>query len=155
MNKNIIILSIFIMLATFFLQNCCSNKISYKIKNKENNFMELRAELKLKDFAEFELLAKRIKLKSGEYLPNSEDFRVEIYDEYSNLIFNSNYKQNYFMAISKVKPEEIGDSYKYSYKWDYKDNFGKKIKKGEYIAKLLIPSEPENYSVFINFRIEN
>jgi hypothetical protein len=151
--KQLKILLLFI-LGTIFLQNCCTGNISSKSNKISDEFMELSAELTINTNANFELTARRIQIKDDEYLPNSEDFRVEIYDNSGNLIFNSNYQKNYFMAIMKVKPEQSGDVYIYKYSWDYTNNFGKKVPKGEYSAKLIIPAEPKNYSVNLNFQVD-
>lgn len=130
----------------------CSSFKEYSNES-ENAFMKLNGKITLDSLAKFELKVQRIKSADGEYLPNSEDFRVEIYDNELNLIFSSNFEQNYMMAIGKVEPVEVGETKSYAFEWNYLSNFSKQVSKGKYLAKLIIPAEPENYFVDIDFEI--
>jgi len=121
----------------------------------ENNFMKLKATFKKIDdnSVKFMLKAERLQQKTDEYLPNSENFRVEIYDNNNSLIFNSDFEQNYLMVIGDVEPKEIGQTTEYEYIWDKRNNYKKAVPKGKYRAKLIIPAAPEIYSITFDFEI--
>ena len=134
--------------------SCKSVKDDCSIES-ENNFMKLKVYYKKVDdnYIKFILKAERLQLKENEYLPNSENFRVEIYDNESSLIFNSDFEKNYLMVIGDVQPKEIGQTTDYEYTWDKKNNYKKAIPKGKYRAKLIIPAAPEIYSISIDFEV--
>ena len=100
------------------------------------------------------LSALRKSLPPKEYLPSSEDFRAEIFNQKSVLVWSSNFNKNFLQAKQPVKPLNIGDYYIYSIIWNSKNNNGVKANPGDYILKLTIPSQPYPYFVTFNFQNE-
>jgi hypothetical protein len=121
----------------------------------EDNYMKLKATYKKVDenSVKFMLKAERLQQKADEYLPNSENFRVEIYDNENSLIYNSDFEKNYLMVIGDVQPKEVGQTQEYEYTWDKKNNYKKAVPNGKYSAKLIIPAAPEIYSITIDFEM--
>lgn len=102
---------------------------------------------------EFMLQAKRIKI-ADEYLPNSESFRVEIFNLGGKMLFSSDYQMNYLQVIGEVEPKNIGEIHTYKYTWNRTDNNKQKIPTGKYRAILCIPAKPNHYTSTINFEIK-
>jgi hypothetical protein len=129
-----------------------------KTKNRRNEseYLEIegRFEQTDNDTGNFFLKATRLKFKPDEYLPNSESFRVEVMTSDFGKLWQSNFKQNYFQVISEVKPKNVGETYEFKLVWNMKNNEGKKVTKGNYKARLIIPSTPENYFTTIDFNIK-
>lgn len=136
------------------VQSCCSVSDNKSTNRYNDEYLELFGKIIQSDQCRFELEVKRLKQRTDEYLPNSEDFRVEILNADGKVVFNSGFGMNFFQAIQKVKPNKIDDTHKYEYSWNYLDNFGKKVKSGNYKALLIIPSQPTKYSIMINFEVE-
>lgn len=153
--SNIYFLLIF--LSVFALCKCSSANTDCKSTKKSDEFMELTGSVKKieNDFIKFSMTAKRLKVKDGEYLPNSENFRVVVFDADNTVIFNSDYEKNFFQAIMDVEPKLTGDEKEYEYIWNVKNNFSKKVPPGNYTAILSIPSLPDSYFLTVNFGIEN
>ncbi|MDA3842996.1 MAG: BsuPI-related putative proteinase inhibitor [Candidatus Kapabacteria bacterium] len=105
---------------------------------------------------EFALSVKRAHLKENEYLPSSEDLRIEVKTQSGKTIWTSTEGKNFLQVISEVKPVEVGDVHVYSMKWDGKSRSGKPFKSGTYIVELTIPAQPDNYTVTMKYeRIYN
>lgn len=102
----------------------------------------------------FILKAKRIKLVKNEYLPSSENFVIEIYDNNGNQVWSSSYNKNFFMVITDVQPKNVGDSHTYTMEWNLKINDNKNINKGNYKVNFIIPAKPKSYICSQNFEIE-
>ena len=100
------------------------------------------------------MIALRKSMPGKEYLSSSEDFRAELFGPKGNLIWNTNYKQNYMQAKQPVKPLNIGDYYLYSTIWNGKNNNDVKISDGEFSLKLTIPAQPKPYFVTLNLKTE-
>jgi flagellar hook assembly protein FlgD len=58
---------------------------------------------------------------------------------------------NYLQVILQVRPEKIGDTYKYSLEWNGQTNKGVPATPGNYTANLIIPARPNQYSSTIQF----
>jgi len=144
-------LSLFILL--FF--SACSTTDTEKTNSNFPEIMELTGKFDtIEDgFAKFTLTARRIKAVDDEYLPSSENFRVEIFSEKGQMVWNSSKGQNFFMVISDLEPKKEGDSKTYEIIWNFNNNDNKKVKLGKYFAYLIIPSKPENYKCRIEFEI--
>ena len=136
----------------FFIFLSCSS-VDTK-KNQSEEAMELVPSISLMDDggAEFSLIATRFADVPNEYLPNSEDFRVEIFSAKGNLIWNSNFGMNYLQVIMNVKPEKVGENYKYSIEWNGQTNSGSRAAAGNYTANLTIPAKPKHYTSTIQFQ---
>jgi len=99
----------------------------------------------------FTVTATRLANVINEYIPTSEEFRVEILSGKGNLIWSSNFGMNYLQVILQVRPEKIGDTYKYSLEWNGQTNKGVPATPGNYTANLIIPARPNQYSSTIQF----
>ncbi|MBE2188754.1 MAG: hypothetical protein IAE98_04730 [Candidatus Kapabacteria bacterium] len=106
------------------------------------------------DYITFAVKVVRNRIVEGEYLPSSEDLRIQISDSNGKLIWNSNHNMNFMMAIGDVKPIKIGDTHEYTLEWNKSDNDGKKMPSGIYNARLIIPAQPNNYSTSLAFKLE-
>jgi hypothetical protein len=82
----------------------------------------------------------------GEYIPDSQILIVEIMSLDGKLAWNSGNGKNFLQMIMNVKPEIIGEFYKYEIIWDGKDNNGKILNPGKYTINYIIPAKPESYS---------
>jgi hypothetical protein len=100
------------------------------------------------------LIALRKSMPGKEYLSSSEDFRVELFGPKGNLIWCTNYKQNYMQAKQPVKPLNIGDYYLYSTVWNGRNNNDVRILEGDFALKLSIPAQPNPYFVTLNMKTE-
>jgi hypothetical protein len=102
----------------------------------------------------FIVKATRLKLIDNEYFPDSEVFRVKVFDKSGKLIWQSNKGQNFFMAIQDVLPLETGQTHEYRLSWDKTDNKGNLVPPGDYTAELILPSKPFEYKSNMEFTIE-
>lgn len=136
--------------------SCKSVKNNQKKIIDDSIIMKLEGKLQIVDenFIKFILTATRKKLIENEYMPNSENFRIEIFDDEMNLIFNSDFEHHFLMVISDVKPVKIGETEEYQHLWNMKGNDGKRIKKGKYTANLIIPAMPNVYTTSVEFEIK-
>jgi hypothetical protein len=82
----------------------------------------------------------------SEYIPDSQTLIVEILSHDGKTAWNSGKGKNFMQMIMNVKPEIIGESYKYEIIWDGKDNNGKPLNPGRYTFNFIIPAKPESYS---------
>ncbi len=90
-----------------------------------------------------------------EYLPSSEDFRIEIVSQKGKTAFNSHKGQAFLTVIKEVNPQRVGSMYEYSYPWFGKSDGGYILLEGDYSARLFIPAVPNPYGKIINFYWEN
>lgn len=149
--KIALILSIILILSS-----CCSTKES-KSKSNHPEIMELygKYEQLNENMAKFILKAKRLATVDREYIPNSDVFRVNVFDQNGNLIWDSSFENNYLQVITNVEPVNVGDEHTYELHWNFSINNSKsKAKPGNYTALLMIPSKPNIYSCKIDFEIE-
>lgn len=147
--QKIVFLSIIFLILSLFA--CSSSK-----NQNFNEFMNLNCTIENLENGnmKFILNAKRIKLVENEYLPSSENFVVEIYDNNGNQVWSSSYNKNFFMVITDVLPKNVGDSHTYTMEWNLKGNDNKTINKGNFIVKFIIPSKPKPYICSQNLVIE-
>lgn len=96
----------------------------------------------------FKLEAKRNYLPEGEYLPDSEAFRVEVFRNKAK-IWDSSEGKMFMTVIGKVKPQKKGETHIYKMTW----NPEKKLT-GKFTAKMIIPSKPEPYVSITEFEIK-
>lgn len=98
----------------------------------------------------FGLFAYRIK-QIEEYLPSSEDFRIEIISQKGKTVFNSNKGKAFLTVIKEILPRQVGSMNEYTYPWFGKSNSGSILLKGDYSAWVFIPGVPKSYSKIIKF----
>jgi len=133
------------------------NKQSNEIEKIQDNASEEPLELvpsvamQNDSTAVFSLTATRLANVINEYIPTSEEFRVEILSGKGNLVWSSNFGMNYLQVILQVKPEKIGETHKYSLEWNGQTNKGVPAPPGNYTANLIIPARPKHYSSTIQF----
>lgn len=141
------------MIFFLLLISCSSTNQSISSSNAPD-IMEMKASFEQKDsdLAIFTLEAKRIKIVEDEYVPSSENFVVEVYNENGSEVFSSSYMKNFFMVIGEVEPKNVDSTKVYQYEWNLKNNKGKKIEPGKYKTKLIIMAKPKSY--ISNFDIE-
>lgn len=101
--------------------------------------------------AVFSLKATRNKLVKSEYIPNSETFRVEIYNNKGELEWSSGNRANFLQVIKKVEPVNVGNSHVYSMKWFGRNSEQMPLPEGNYTVKMTIPAKPMPYVVFSKF----
>ncbi|MFH1050764.1 MAG: hypothetical protein V1779_07520 [bacterium] len=89
-----------------------------------------------------------------EYIPTSEDVRVEVLNSKNKPAYNSQTGKNYMQVINPVYPESLGDSYVYRYSWDYRNNHGQRVPSGDYTIRLIIPAKPKPYITEIKIPVE-
>ena len=97
------------------------------------------------------VLAKRIYMLQGEYLPTSESFRVLITDGKRNLVWRSDAGLAFLSVVTAVEPQATNAVHRYVMPWDGVDLGGQKVPEGEYTADLIIPSRPKPYATSIKF----
>lgn len=138
----------------FLLLISCSSTNQNMSNSNMPDIMELEAsfEQKANDLAIFTLNAKRLQIVKDEYVPSSENFLVEVYNENGSEVFSSSYMKNFFMVIGEVEPKNVNDLKTYEYEWNLKSNKGKNVDPGKYKAKLIIVAKPKSY--FCNLDIE-
>ncbi len=106
------------------------------------------------NFITFSVKAVRNRTVEGEYLPSSEDIRIYVSDSNGKPVWNSDHNMSFTMAIGDVRPKSVGDTHEYTAAWNKKDNEGKRISPGVYNARMVIPAQPNNYSVNLAFNVE-
>lgn len=86
-----------------------------------------------------------------EWMPSSENFRVQIISAKGGEIWNSAFKRNFLTVVGKVKPEEIGGTHRYEMLWAGGTNTKEAAPAGRYTARLVIPARPVPYAATIEF----
>lgn len=99
----------------------------------------------------FALLAERLRPVNDDYHPNSEKFRVEIFNAKGALVFNSNFGMNYMQMISHVEPYRVSEKKRFEYLWDGKGNNKLPLPAGKYKAVLTMVVKPISYGAEIEF----
>ncbi|MBK6418111.1 MAG: hypothetical protein IPI29_08210 [Ignavibacteria bacterium] len=97
------------------------------------------------------VMAKRIFVPQGEYLPTSESFRVLISDGKGSVVWRSDAGLAFLSVVTLVEPQNANAIHRYVMPWDGRDLGGQKVPDGEYHADLIIPSRPKSYSASISF----
>lgn len=100
------------------------------------------------DNLKIDLFAIRVVPHSGEYLPSSEQFRVELYNYNTGKTINSSEGRNFLQVLTEVEPRIVGEYKIFSTQIE----FPKKPSILErYLIKNIIPAKPNNYTVEINY----
>ncbi len=98
------------------------------------------------------LMAKRIYVPQGEYLPTSESFRVLISDGKGSVVWRSDAGLAFLSVVTLVEPQNANAIHRYVMPWDGRDLGGQMVPDGEYHADLIIPSRPKPYTASISFK---
>lgn len=102
----------------------------------------------------FGLAVKRLQIPEKEFLPNSENFRIDISSLKGITLFSTNYNANYAQVIGKVLPAETGKCFLYSYIWNGKNNSSIRMPLGDYQIRYTIPAKPTPYFISFPYRGE-
>lgn len=138
-NKIVLSLLIIVLVA-------CSSAKEKTIDKSELKPITMNSNLeKNDDHILFITKAKRNYHREDEYLPSSEYFRVEIYNDKNDLIWNSSIGKSFMQMITDVLPKETGEEMVFQEKWEYRNNKKKRVGAGKYTAFLIIPAEPLQY----------
>lgn len=108
-----------------------------------------------KDSIEFKVEVKRLEEVEGEYLPDSEELRIEIWNENGMLAWKSSEGMNYMQVITNVKPEQVGGIHWYNFMWNGITNRGKRLLPAEYDIYFIIPAKPKPYITKMKFNPDN
>ena len=100
---------------------------------------------------DFTVTSKRNFVDEKEYIPNSEEMRLEILNSRGERIYSSNTNISYFQVIKHILPEEIGRTFNYHMFWVKRYDNGDPAPRGKYTARLTIPSRPMPYIVNLDF----
>ncbi len=99
----------------------------------------------------FSVTCKRLKINDEAYFPSSKDFVVEVYTEKDNLIWKSDLNMSYLQVITPIEPTKVDEEYTYTMEWDGIINNGKKLPRGKYKIKLILPARPIEYELTTDF----
>jgi hypothetical protein len=91
------------------------------------------------------VIAKRIFVPPGEYLPSSETFRVIISDANGYVVFRTDYERNYLQLVTDVEPLSPNQMHRYASPWNGRDLQGNVVPFGKYKCELIIPAFPKPY----------
>ena len=91
------------------------------------------------------VIARRVFIPPGEYLPTSENFRVIISDKNGTVVFRTDAVGDFLPFVSLVEPQTIGQMQRFAIPWNGKDLSGTPVPEGEYQAEILIPAHPTPY----------
>jgi hypothetical protein len=96
---------------------------------------------------EFVVRAKRIAPGvPDEYLPSSEQFRIDIQNDRGETIWSSNHGMGYATAIGKVEPDVVGEESVFSIYWDGRSSLTHTtLSPGRYRVVAQIPAKPQPY----------
>lgn len=95
------------------------------------------------------VMARRIFVPPGEYLPSSENFRVVISDGKGRVVFRSDYGASFLTLITTVEPQTPNQVQRYALPWNGRDLEGSVVPDGAYRADVIIPAHPKPYVAFI------
>lgn len=99
----------------------------------------------------FRVLARRVFVPHGEYLPSSEVFRIRVLDERGVIVWSSDTDMAFLALVSLVQPQTLGRLHIYEMPWNGRMLNGSRIKPGTYRAEFIIPSRPLEYSTSHDF----
>ncbi len=149
------LLTIFILLSflvSFFGCTCnCTKEFERELSRNEAMYLTPKVKYPDDGTVVFILEAERVKKVEDEYMPSSEDFRVEIMSDKAKVLWSSNYNKNYMMVVGDVLPKEVGETHFYEMKFTGEKNSGNELQPGKYTAFLVIPSKPNHYVRQIEF----
>ena len=119
-----------------------SKALIYQNKGISSNFEFISSAVSDSNKILFSINLKREK-EGKEYFANSEQIRLEIFNDKSELVWASNSGVNFMQVISAVLPEKTGDDFTYLIEWNLKNKIGEKAPNGDYKAKLTLLTKPK------------
>lgn len=152
-------LILFLVIGGALLNSCCNCENKNQSKYLENITQPEEQALRLKPFVKktdsvtvFGLVAERKRDVEDEYLPTSENFRVEIMTPNGKTFWNSSHDKAFLQVIGEVEPVQKGDTEEYTMPWNGQTNAGKTLPEGEYNLRMTIPAKPNPYFVESKFQ---
>lgn len=161
--KKYMLLLAIVSITVVILNSCCNcgsaqkhgGKLSVDSVITESMALYPSVEVLSDSAVSFKLRMVRLKPLENEYLPTSEDYRVEVFSEKTTLIWSSNYSSNFLQVVSDVEPLKTGESKTHEIIWKCVNNSGKKVPPDNYIVKMTVPAKPNPYKATIKFRLES
>lgn len=101
---------------------------------------------------ELGVIAKRIYVPQGEYLPTSETFRALISDGKGAVIWRSDAGMAFLSIVTNVEPQSANAVHRYVMPWDGKDIGGQRVPAGDYHVDFIVPARPKPYTTSMTFR---
>ncbi len=151
-------LILLLIIGGVLLDSCCNCGKNNQSKYLENITQPKEQAIKLEPFVQetdsvliFGMNAERKHDVDDEYLPTSENFRVEIMAPNGKTFWNSSHDKAFLQVISEVEPVQKGDTERYTMPWNGKTNAGKTLPEGEYKLRMTIPAKPNPYFVESKF----
>lgn len=95
---------------------------------------------------EIGMVAKRIYVPAGEYLPSSENFRVVIIDSKGAVVWRSDAGMSFLAVVSNVEPRQMNQVQRYALSWNGLDLQNNIVEAGDYTVEVMIPARPKSYS---------
>lgn len=97
------------------------------------------------------VIAKRVYVAQGEYLPTSETFRVLISDSKGSIVWRSDAGLAFLSIVTSVEPQTTNAVQRYFIPWTGVDLSGNQVSDGDYRVELIIPCRPTAYSASTTF----
>lgn len=91
------------------------------------------------------VIARRVFVPPGEYLPSSETFRVIITDQSGTVVYRTDYERNFLALVTTVQPTQANQMQRYAYPWNGRDLQGNRVADGTYNVEYVIPAHPKPY----------
>ena len=97
------------------------------------------------------VIARRIFVPPGEYLPSSENLRIVISNESGQVVYRSDYQQQFLSIVTVLEPQTSNQMQRYAAPWTGKTMNGGQAESGTYTAEIIIPARPKAYSTSTTF----
>ena len=91
------------------------------------------------------VIARRVFVPAGEYLPSSENVRIIISDENGTVVYRSDFGQSFLQLVTTVEPQNVGQMQRYVVPWNGTNLQKERVADGMYKAEVIIPARPDPY----------
>ena len=95
------------------------------------------------------VIARRVFVPAGEYLPSSENVRLIISDDKGTVVYRSDFGQSFLQLVTTVEPQNVGQMQRYVVPWNGRNLQKERVADGTYSAEVIIPARPDPYSATI------
>ena len=95
------------------------------------------------------VIARRVFVPAGEYLPSSENVRLIISDEQGAVVWRSDAGQSFLQLVTTVEPQNVGQMQRYVVPWFGQNLLQQRVPDGMYKAEIIIPARPDPYKAWI------
>lgn len=96
------------------------------------------------------VIARRVFVPAGEYLPSSENVRLIISNEQGAVVYRSDAGQSFLQLVTTVEPQNVGQMQRYVVPWNGRDLQKERVPDGMYKAEVIIPARPDPYKATID-----